>query len=186
MARTLPSALADELIASELKPFYAVQLFFDSGTVSFWTGYGEIYANSTTWVGGSGVLSISSSVEGSDLGANGVSVTFDGLDSSIVSIALQENYRGRFCKIFLGALGVDNQPVSDLYQLFLGRMDTMSIAENGQVATIQLTIENALIDLEKPRVRKLTNEEQLNRYSGDNSLEVIAALQDKEISWGRA
>lgn len=186
MARTLPEALQTELNAKELKPFYAVQFFFDSGTVSFWTGLGEIYANSTTFYGGFGVLSISKSKETSDLGAEGMLVTLNGLDSSLVSLALQENYRNRFCKIYMGALGDDFQPVSDLYQIFMGRMDTMSIQEDGNTATLQLTVENVLIDLERPRLRKYTNEEQLQRYAGDNSLETVAALQDKEIIWGRA
>lgn len=186
MSRTLPSALSTEFTASELKPFYAVQMFFDSGTVSFWTGFGEIYANSTTWIGGAGVVNISNSRENTDLTAEGLNITFNGLDNSIVSIALQENYRNRFCKVFIGALGADEQPVSDLYQVFLGRMDTMTIQENGETATIQLTIENVLIDLERARVRKYTHEEQLSRYTGDNSLETVAALQDREISWGRA
>lgn len=186
MARSLPVALSSELNAKELKPFYAAQFFFDTGTVSFWTGFGEIYANSTTWIGGAGVVQISNSTENTDLGADGVEITFNGLESSIVSIALQENYRGRFCKVFIGALGDDDQPVSDLYQVFMGRMDTMTIQENGETASIRVTVENVLIDLERARVRKYTHEEQLSRYAGDNSLETVAALQDKEISWGRA
>ena len=185
MSRTLPVALNTQLNAKELKPFYAVQFFFDSGTASFWTGIGEIYANSTTWVGGYGVIGISNSKENSDLGADGLVITFNGLESSFVSIALSENYRGRFCKVFIGALGANEQPVSDLYQLFLGRMDTMTINENGETATMSITLENVLIDLERPRMRKLTNEDQLNRFPADNSLQPVAALQDKQINWGR-
>jgi hypothetical protein len=186
MSRSLPSALLNEFNSASLKPFYAVQFFFDSGTVSFWTGLGEIYANSTEWTGGAGVLSLSNSVENTDLTANGMTFTFNGLEASFVSIALSENYRGRFCKVFIGALGSDDQPISDLYQVFLGRMDTMSVNENGETATIQITAENVLIDLERPRIRKFTNEEQLTRFPNDNSLETIAALQDREINWGRA
>lgn len=186
MARSLPAALFTELNADELRPFYAVQFFFDSGTIGFWTGLGELEANNFTFFGGFGVLGISNSKENSDLSADGMTVTLNGLESSIVSLALQENYRGRFCKIFLGALGSNFAPVSDLYQIFLGRMDTMTIQEDGATATIQLTIENVLIDLERPRLRKYTNEEQLSRFAGDNSFETVAALQDKEITWGRA
>lgn len=186
MARTLPNALSTEFNADQLKPFYALQFFFDSGTVSFWTGLGEISADSTVFTGGAGVIGISNSRENTDLAADGMTFTFNGLESSFVSVALQENYRGRFVKVFIGALGADDQPVSSLYQVFLGRIDTMTIQENGETATIQITAENVLIDLEKARVRKFTNEEQLNRFPNDNSLETLAALQDREISWGRA
>lgn len=185
MARTLPEALATELGASELKPFYAIELAFDSGTVRFWTGYGDITANGEEWTGSGTVLGISNSNESTDLSANGINMTFNGLDSSFVSIALLENYRGRLMKCYLGCLDSTNQPVSDLYQLFAGRMDVMSISEDGNTATINISAENVLIDLERPRIRKYTDEEQRKRYPGDNSLELVATLQDKQISWGK-
>jgi hypothetical protein len=78
-----------------------------------------------------------------------------------------------------------NQPVSDMYQIFAGRMDTMTLQENGQIATVSIGVENVLIDLERPRQIRLTNEDQLDRHSGDNSLSGVAALQDRQISWGR-
>jgi hypothetical protein len=61
----------------------------------------------------------------------------------------------------------------------------MALSENGETATVSISIENVLIDLDRPRARKLTNEEQLKRFSGDNSLSNVANLQDRQISWGR-
>ncbi len=185
MARTLPAALATELSATVLKPFYAIELAFDSGTIRFWTGYGEITANSETWTGSGTILGISNSNEQTDLSANGITLTFSGLESSFVAIALTENYRGRLLKCYLGCLDAENQPVSNLYQLFAGRMDVMTINEDGQTATMTISAENVLIDLERPRVRKYTDEEQRKRFPGDSSLELVASLQDKQISWGR-
>lgn len=185
MSRSLPAALSSELNATELKPFYAIELGFDSDTIRFWTGYGNITANSEEWIGSGTVLSISTSTETSDLAANGINITLSGLDTSLVALALLENYRGRPAKLYIGALDSTNQPVSDLYQVFAGRMDILTIQEDGSTATISITIENVLIDLERPRSRKYTNEEQLARYSGDNSLENVAKLADKQISWGK-
>lgn len=185
MSRTLPEALATEFAANELKPFYAVELFFDSGELRFWTGYDEITANGETWTGSGLVMSISGTSEPSDLSANGMTITFSGLDTSIIAVMLGENYRGRLAKVYLGALNATNQPVSDMYQIFAGRIDLMTMQENGQVATITMNIENVLIDLDRARPIRLTNEDQLERYSGDNSLSGVAQLQDRQISWGR-
>ena len=185
MSRTLPQALADELIAPELKPFYAVELMFDSGVVRFWTGYGEITANNQIWAGSGLIMGISSTNEDTDLTANGMTLTFGGLNPNIVAVALTENYRGRTAKLYMGALDASNQPVSTLYQLFAGRMDTMSITEDGNTSTLVINVENVLIDLERPRIRKLTNEEQLSRFPNDKSLKFVASLQEKEIAWGR-
>lgn len=185
MSRSLPSALATQFAATELKPFYAVELLFDSGELRFWTGYDEIEANGEIWTGSGLVMSISGTSEPSDLSANGINITFSALDSSIIAIMLGENYRGRSAKVYIGALDSTNQPVSDMYQIFAGRMDIMTLQENGNVATIQINVENVLIDLERPRPIRLTNEDQLDRYSGDESLSGVAQLQDRQISWGR-
>lgn len=185
MSRTLPEALATEFAADELKPFYAVELLFDSGELRFWTGYDEIEANGEIWYGSGLVMSISGVSEPADMSANGMTITFSALDSSIIAVMLRENYRGRSAKVYLGALDSTNQPVSDMYQIFAGRMDIMTLQENGNIATININIENVLIDLDRPRPIRLTNEDQLDRYSGDNSLSGVAQLQDRQISWGR-
>lgn len=185
MSRTLPEALATQFAANELKPFYAVELLFDSGDLRFWTGYDDIEANGETWTGSGLVMGISGTSEPSDLSANGINITFSALDSSIIAVMLGENYRGRSAKVYIGALDSTNQPVSDMYQIFAGRMDIMTLHENGNVATIQINVENVLIDLDRPRPIRLTNEDQLDRYSGDESLSGVAQLQDRQISWGR-
>ena len=185
MARSLPAALSTEFAAKQLKPFYAVELDFDSGVLRFWTGYGTLTASGEDWDGAGTILGISSPNENIDLSADGISITFTGLDSSIIAITLTQNYRGRSAKVYIGALDSDNQPVSDLYQVFAGRMDVMTIQEDGATATISLQVENVLIDLERPRSRKYTDEEQRKRYAGDVSLENVAALQDRQIAWGR-
>lgn len=185
MSRTLPEALSTELSATQLKPFYAIELLFDSGDLRFWTGYDDIEANGETWTGSGLVINISGTNEPADLSANGINITFSALNSSIISVMLGENYRGRSAKVYLGALDATNQPVSDMYQVFAGRMDIMTLQENGNVATIQISVENVLIDLDRPRPIRLTNEDHLARYAGDQSLSGVAQLQDRQISWGR-
>ena len=184
MARSLPAALATEFGKDQLELFYAVELAFGSGTLRFWTGYGDLTAESQTWMGSGLVMQISNSQENTDLSANGLSLTFSGLNTTVISFVLNENYRGRIAKVYIGAL-VDGSP-TDLYQLWAGRMDTMQVIEDGQTATVQITVENILIDLERPRLRLYTDEEQKTRYPGDNSLSKVAGLQDAQIVWGRA
>ena len=183
MSRSLPAALATEFGKDQLELFYAVELAFSSGTIRFWTGYGEIEADGETWSGSGPVMQISSSTENTDLSANGLQLTFSGLNTTVVSFVLGENYRGRIAKVYIGAF-VDNV-ATDLYQIWAGRIDTMTIVENGQTATVQIAIENILIDLERPRLRMYTDEEQKTRYPGDQSLSAVAGLQDRQIVWGR-
>ena len=183
MRRSLTTAVQNQLAASELEPFFAIKLAFDSGDVRIWTGYTDITVASETYIGGGQLLSISPIEETVEIAAKGVQFGLNGIDSSLVSVALTENYQGRSAKVYLGVLS-SGAVVSDPYLLFDGRMDIMTIEDAGDTATITLSAESRLIDLERPRVRRYTNSDQQNQFPGDTSLRFVADLQDKEIAWG--
>lgn len=185
MSRTLPAALATEFGNTELKPFQAVEIHFSDGVLYFWTGYGTLTADSKTWDGIGHVLGISEATESSDLSAEGITVTLSGLDSSVLSAILNEKYKLRPLSIYVGALDGNDEVVSALYQTFSGRIDTINIQETGETVTLSINAESRLIDLNRPRTRKLTDAEQQSRYPGDTSLAQVALLADKQLDWGK-
>ena len=74
--------------------------------------------------------------------------------------------------------------ISSVYQLFQGRMDSMTINDGGDEIIITLSVESRLIDLEKPNETRYTSEEQKRLFSGDLGLDFVTDLQDKDINWG--
>ena len=70
-------------------------------------------------------------------------VSFNGLDSSLVSAALTENYQGRSAGIYLGALNADYLVVADPY-VFFKRQDGQNvyISDNGESAQIKVSLES--------------------------------------------
>ena len=64
-------------------------------------------------------------------------------------------------------------------------MDQMNISEGPDTSTIELSVENKLVDLERPRVRRFTSAYQKSVYPNDLGLDFVEDLQDKDISWGR-
>jgi len=185
MSRTLPAALATEFGATELKPFQAVEIEFSDGILRFWTGYGDLSVDGKSWIGISQVLGISEATEVADLVANGITVTLSGLDTPVLSAILNENYKLRPLSIYVGALDADNVPVSSLYKTFDGRMDTINIQEDGEKVNLAINAESRLIDLNRPRTRKLTDAEQKSRYPNDDSLAQVALLADRQLDWGK-
>jgi hypothetical protein len=183
MSRNLTTAVQNELAASELQPFFAIKLAFDSGDVRVWTGYNDITIASETYIGGGQLLSISPIEETVEIAARGVNLALNGINSSLVSVALTESYQGRSAKVYLGVIS-SGAVVSDPYLVFDGRMDVMTIEDAGDTANISLSAESRLIDLERARVRRYTNNDQQNQFAGDTSLRFVADLQDKEIAWG--
>ena len=56
----------------------------------------------------------------------------------------------------------------------------------GKTATVQLSIQSRLVDWDKARIRRYTNEDQQNFFSGDKGLEFVSQMVEKDLVWGRA
>lgn len=206
MARDLNTEFVDGLQQSVVYPFFAVDLNFQSGPLYFWTGYGDLSINGVTYLGVGTLVNISAVEETTEIEAKGAVVTMTGIPSSFLSLALAEPYQGRECKIYFG-LWLNNRTITtqandtitteDLFEfatetdtrylteIFSGELDQMNISEEGNTSTIAVTSENVLIKLERPVVRRFTNEDQKSRFPSDRGLEFVAGLQDKEVFWGR-
>ena len=182
MTRTIPSVVLNALDDDVINPFFAVELLFDSpNEIHLWTGVGDLDYDGKIWTGAGNLLDISSVNEAADLAVRGATITLSGMTSEVVSLALQEPYQGRVCNIYFGV----TSDTTALTQVFSGYMDQMNIQENPDTSTIELTVENKLIDLERPRVARYTSAYQKSVYAGDLGLDFIEDLQDKEIVWGR-
>ena len=168
----------------EVRPFFAVKLEFDSGTLRFWNGYQTITVDAESYVGAGSLIGISQVEETSEIKAAGASVVLSGISAEIISIALTENYQNRNATIYTGTITEDLTVTS--YAVFKGLMDTMQISENGSTARVELNLENRLITLERPRTLRYTSEEQKTLFPGDLGLEFIDDIQDRTIEWGKS
>lgn len=186
MARTIPAALLASTTAPQLAPFTATRMDFDSGSVRYWTGYGTITIDSNAYQGIGTLGTISAIEETEDLSARGITLQLSGIPSALVAIALTEDYQGRTASVMFGALNQTTGAVIESITVFSGRMDVMTITDDGQNAIINFTVENKLVDFQRTRESRYTHEEQLRRYADDNGLEYVAGLQDKTIYWGNA
>lgn len=213
--RDLTSGIVNSLDDEVLKPFFAVELLFDGAEVlRLWTGYGTLTYQGNTWFGSGEMLSVESVEESTEISAKGASISLSGIPQDVLSLALTEPYQGRKAKIYFGLFldsDVDfedyalnglvpffvHDPINNTYlegsednlglsEIFSGYMDQMNIEEGPDSCTVQLTLENKLVDLERARVARFTSAYQKSVYSGDLGLDFVEDLQDKEIVWGRS
>lgn len=184
MSRNLSSAVVNQITATELQPFLLFQGDFISGTVRAWSGIGELSWNGYTWTGTGSLLTISSVKESADTSANGVTVNLNGVPSALISLALQNCKQGAAGFVYLGFMS-NGSVVTNPVMLFEGRLDIPAIEEMGDTATVSISYESRLIDLERPRENRYTNEDQQREFAGDLGFEFVPALQDKSLTWGR-
>lgn len=208
MSRSLSDGIVSVLTAEAIQPFFAVRLFFDTQTLNFWTGLGELSVGGVTYTGTGQLLQISQLQETAEISAKGATITLSGIPSNLISLALTEPYQGRVCEIYFGAIDANrvylkdedgnyilNEDSSridigtgdpnDIVQVFSGYMDQMNIDEGAETSAIGLAIESKLIDLERPRVFRYTDANQKSRFPNDKGFEFVEDLQDKRFNWGR-
>ena len=171
-----------------------------------WTGQGTLVLDDgTEWIGAGNLLSISDIEETAEMSVRGATITLSGIPSEVLSLALSEPYQGRVCNIYFGTffsgsllketgnyiLLQDGSRINletgekGFNQLFSGYMDQMNIEDGPETSTIELKVENRLIDLERARVARFTSAYQKSVYSDDKGLEFLEDMQDKPLTWGK-
>lgn len=181
----LSTALAAAFAGGEVQMLALVRAEFDSGTIRLWTGTGALSWNSETWTGAGGVITnISLPSETAEIRTSGGSITLNGLDPSILALADTEPYQGRAITIYIGAKDSTGAVIVDPDMAYQGTMDVMEPTDEGETATVVLSIESRSASAERPSNRRLTPEDLALDYPGDKGFDFVAALQDKEIIWG--
>ena len=183
MVKTLSTDNNNVLNDDVLRPIYFLKLDFPSGNVYLNSSDRNITWDSKNWLGAGTIGTLSDIEETAELQANGIKLQLSGIPSTYVSIALTEEYQGSSATEYLGFFNDNYALVDDPFIIFVGKVDTMSISLS-DTATIELEIENRLIDWERPKISRFTNEEQQNLYSGDKGLEFVDSVAEKELFWG--
>lgn len=186
MTRNIAASIISKFSDKTVYPFYALDLNFDGSPVYAWTGLGEITLNGNTYTGTGNLLQISQVQETQDIAAKGMTLSLSGIPSALLALALTEPYQGRTCKVYLGFMTSWESPDTspDTMEIFSGYMDQMTIDEGDETSTISVSVESRLIDLQRPRNRRYTAENQKIRYPSDKGFDFIESLQDQRLSWG--
>jgi|TARA_R110000787_G_scaffold65558_2_gene147472 hypothetical protein len=178
--------ITTRLGADHQELFFAVKAEFDTDTIALWSGQGDITISGLEYTGAGGLLSVSDITEDTEIKSSGLTVMITGLDSTILSYALNEQYQNRPITILMGYLmGGANESAGTL-TLFKGRMVSLGINDNPVGANISISCENRLVDLSKPSNYRYTKETQNYLYPNDVGLNRVALLADKEVVWGKA
>ena len=180
MSRDLTPTTIAALDDAVVYPFFAVELKFDSETLRMWTGQGIFNDGVNDWLGAGDLLNISSIEETAEMSVRGATITLSGIPAEILSLALSEPYQGRVCNIYFGVKGENV-----FNNVFSGYMDQMNIEDGAETCTIELTVENKLIDLERQRVARFTSGYQKSVYPNDKGLEFLEDMQGKPLTWGK-
>jgi hypothetical protein len=182
----MTAAMAVQLSASHIRPLFLMSAQFTDGTIYVWSGMGTLSWNGQTWIGLGTLGTISGVEESSEIKANNVTFTLSGIDPSLLGEALNQARQGYPVTLWFGFLDDQLNVVADPVQAYSGRMDVPVIEEGSDTSTISLTVENRLIDLNRTKERRYTDQDQQIDFPGDTGFRYVAALQNWNGVWGRA
>ena len=185
MSRDITNAFRTAVISDYVRPFLLFQAFFDTETVRFWNGVGDLTYDGDVYSGAGNLLSLDTIRETSKVESRGVTFTLSGVPSSMLSVALNENYQRRKIAVDVGFFDASGAVIADPYRFFSGKADVMTIIEGRDTCTIGLTAENELIALQRTNERRRTDEDQKTHSSNDTFFSRVAALQNRNIVWGK-
>lgn len=184
MSRDLTANQTTQVTANALAPILLIKMEFVGGTVTMWTGYGDIVFDGDTYTGMGSMIGLSPIEETQDVQANGVSIALNGIQSSLISVALLEEYQNRPVTVYFGTMS-GGTIVTSPNIIFRGRMDVMTIQESGETATIEMKCESNLAALTRAKERRYTEEDQKLDYPDDLGFDFVTTIQDTEITWGK-
>jgi len=190
MTRTIATANKNETTGEVFRPVLFLFLDLDGGDVTVnssdqdiaWDFDGDSSDETFTGVGHFGSVSVIN--ESADLKASGIQCMLTGVPTTHISNALSESYSGRTAKLYIGFLNASRVLVADPMVIFAGRIDAMDI-QIGKTASVSVSIESKLVDWERARIRRYTNEDQRNLYSTDEFCEFVVQTVEKELVWGQ-
>ena len=184
MPHRLSTRLAAETQSDLARPILLAAFDFASGTTRAWSGIGTLAWGGVDWTGIGTFGEVSAIEETMELRATGAAFRLSGVPSALVATAIAEPIQARAARLWLGFLTADLVLIEAPALLFDGRMDTIEITDGGEAAVITLFAENRLRDLERPRTRRYTDQDQQAEFPGDRGFEFVPALQGVTINWG--
>lgn len=154
--------------------------------VRAWSGVGRYVWDGQDWTGVGTLGQVSSVEETVELRAAGARFVLSGIPNDLLDRAMAPESQGRSARLWIGFMDEDWDLLEAPVLLFSGRIDTLEIVDGARTASIVLTAENRLRDLERAPLRRFTAADQRAAFPGDKGLDHVLELQEAELDWGAA
>lgn len=164
---------------------HLISAAFGGGVLYFSTGSVDISWDGHTWVAIGGNLRVEAVSEAMTLSAQGVRVHLDGVDQTVISALLSENYVGRACEVYLLHNASTGGIVADPYLMFSGLLNSpFEVRMTGNTCTVSTRFVSPLTRFKERRGIKATVISHQQHFNGDTFFRHIKGIANREIWWG--
>lgn len=184
MSRGFSSSVLTALQSQDVKVVTFAELGFSSGTIYTHNSIGTYTWGGHDWLGVGDFATVSSIQEGAEVSPYGVSLTLSGLDPTLVSVVLTEDYFMRDVTIYIGILDEDDALIATPSQVWSGFMDVMTITAGASGGdSITLNCESELSKFDRSSNLRYTHANQQKLDSNDKFFEFLKDIEGVKIKW---
>jgi hypothetical protein len=184
--RNLDPAFKAQLTQSVFAPVLFVMLTFRSSVQYLCSTPFNITWNGQVFKGLGTLGGISATQEGTEVQADGISLTLSGLDPVIASECESDIQPLAPAQCWLGCMS-QGQLVGTPYLFFSGVVDTPILTVTPQTLSITLKLENRMLLLNRASSRRYTSADQhASGYADDTAFSWVESLNDISLKWGEA
>jgi len=187
MARTLTTALKNELLTNEIRPVHLLSIGFSTPvniTDNSFNLTSSVSGSSITYTASSFLVATPTFTEETDLTKTSLNITLSGADQTFISTVLNENVVNDSVDIFRGLLDSNNALIADPILLYSGNIDTFQISESETESIVNLTVVSHWADFDKKSGRQTNNNSQQRFFSTDVGMD-FSSQTVLDLKWGR-
>ena len=187
MARTLTTALKNELLTNEIRPVHLLSIGFSTPvniTDNSFNLTSSVSGSSITYTASSFLVATPTFTEETDLTKTSLNITLSGADQTFISTVLNENVVNDSVDIFRGLLDSNNALIADPILLYSGNIDTFQISESETESIVNLTVVSHWADFDKKSGRQTNNNSQQRFFNTDVGMD-FSSQTVLDLKWGR-
>lgn len=186
MSRSLNGSFASALVSSHIRPRFLFEATF-GGTTYYWcTGSHDISYNGNLYLG-NGYLQTPALVdEDIEMSATTNSIALTGEPSVLMSIIFGSAAHTNTGKMYFALVNEDLTIIGTPHEMFSGKLDVVEILDDPNTATIKISYENKLIELDKQKELRYTDECQKTYYPTDKGFIYMQQTADWKGYWGKS
>ncbi|WP_435459751.1 hypothetical protein [Variovorax sp. ZT5P30] len=180
--RSLPAPAVAALAAPELTIVQLIYFQFAGLPIALNSSNSPIDFGGVTYLGAAGLGSVSPIDDGPDE-VRGLQLTMSGVSTEAIALALADSSIVQGAPLTIRLAIMDGGTVLDAPIDWDGRVDTLSIEEDGDTCTITVTAESSAVDLLRGNALTTSNADQQYLYPGDRAFEFVVSQANVPIVW---
>lgn len=185
MARNLTNDFVTEATAAQNIPIILFQGEFQGSTLRLWNGVGDLSWNSQTWLGNGWLQVIEGGEETTEVEAVTMTVVLSGIPSGVLSLILNDQRQKLNGLLYFGFLNTSTGAVvNSPYLWWKGQYSHAEIEEGAEASRVSLVYDSPLVDLDRPKERRWTDQGQQQIFAGDRGFEYVVAASNWRGTWG--